>query len=100
MVSTVTSNSSLQSSPSPACLIRFRLSDIDTVQLDVPSLYDVRCSPFFDEPLRVVPEVRIYGATDRGQRVVAHVHGVLPYLYIEYQGELDPESGKAFPLSG
>ena len=38
-----------------------------------------------------VPEMRIFGATDSGQRCRLHVHGVLPYVYVDYPGELDPE---------
>ena len=41
-----------------------------------------------------VPVIRLFGATDKGQRVVVHVHGVFPYLYVSYKGKLDPESGK------
>lgn len=40
-----------------------------------------------------VPVLRIFGATENGQKVCAHVHGVFPYLYIEYDGDLDPGAG-------
>ncbi|KAI5480032.1 hypothetical protein MNV49_001997 [Pseudohyphozyma bogoriensis] len=77
-----------------AAFIRFRLSHLEVVQSKQRSEFDNRVSPFYPvgEHLRAVPEIRIYGATPRGQRVVAHVHGALPYVYIEYKGELDPES--------
>lgn len=41
-----------------------------------------------------VPVIRVFGATESGQKVCAHIHGALPYLFIEYQGSLEPEDGK------
>ncbi|KAK2757346.1 DNA polymerase zeta [Arachnomyces sp. PD_36] len=38
-----------------------------------------------------VPVIRVFGATETGQRVCAHIHGALPYLYIEYKGSLVPD---------
>lgn len=31
-----------------------------------------------------VPILRVFGATESGKPVLAHVHGVLPYMYIEF----------------
>jgi len=33
-----------------------------------------------------VPVLRVFGATENGERVCAHIHGVLPYLYVDYPG--------------
>ena len=40
-----------------------------------------------------VPVIRVFGATETGQRICVHVHGAFPYLYIEYNGSLEPEAG-------
>ena len=36
-----------------------------------------------------LPVIRVFGSTETGQKVCAHVHGALPYLYIEYRGSMD-----------
>ncbi|KKK13873.1 hypothetical protein P175DRAFT_0457016 [Aspergillus ochraceoroseus IBT 24754] len=38
-----------------------------------------------------VPVIRIFGTTETGQKVCVHVHGVFPYLYVRYDGDLNPE---------
>lgn len=40
-----------------------------------------------------VPVIRIFGATETGQKVCVHVHGAFPYLYVEYDGDLETEKG-------
>ena len=35
--------------------------------------------------------IRVFGATETGQKVLMHIHGALQYAYIEYSGSLRPE---------
>lgn len=88
-----------QTVPPDDCFIRFRLSAIDFVPSSERSHFDNRRSPFSRDELHTVPVIRIFGATDRGQRVCAHVHGAFPYVYVEYKGKLDPTSGQSRRLS-
>lgn len=89
---------SAASEPHPESFIRFRLSAIDSVPtpLRESSPYDNRRSPYSKELLRQVPVIRIFGATDKGQRVCAHVHGAFPYVFVEYKGKMDPDSGEYY----
>ncbi|CAI7612325.1 unnamed protein product [Penicillium viridicatum] len=73
---------------------RVRLNCIDHYQATASELDPPL--PFRDEVSEKdfkpkVPVIRIFGATETGQRVVVHVHGAFPYLYIEYNGSLAPE---------
>lgn len=40
-----------------------------------------------------VPVIRIFGVTETNQKVCVHVHGAIPYLYVEYDGSLEPGQG-------
>lgn len=45
-----------------------------------------------------VPVVRIFGTTETGQKICVHVHGAFPYLYVRYDGDLNPETGSSRKL--
>lgn len=78
---------------------RVRLNCIDHYQA-TPTRYDpplhkaCRTSNVSKEPR--VPVIRIFGSTETGQKVCAHVHGVFPYLYVDYGGRgLEKSQGEA-----
>ncbi|KAG5984745.1 hypothetical protein E4U55_003389 [Claviceps digitariae] len=83
-------------------LFRLRLNCIDHYQAS-PTRYDpqlrndVRASQVGKGPK--VPVIRIFGSTETGQKVCAHVHGAFPYLYVEYEGELAPDEDHALAVS-
>ncbi|KAF1982875.1 hypothetical protein K402DRAFT_424261 [Aulographum hederae CBS 113979] len=78
---------------------RFRLNCIDHYQA-APSAFD----PQIGRPLGPsqrhnappVPVIRVFGATETGQKVCAHIHGALPYLFLEYAGSIAPEAVYAY----
>ncbi|TWU74674.1 DNA polymerase zeta [Metarhizium rileyi] len=80
-------------------LFRVRLNCIDHYQA-TPTRYDpqlrndVRASQAVRGPK--VPVVRIFGSTETGQKVCAHIHGAFPYLYVEYDGDLAPDEVGAY----
>lgn len=81
-------------------IFRVRLNCIDHYQAvptpyDPPLRKDVRLSQLRKEPK--VPVVRVFGSTETGQKVCAHIHGAFPYLYIEYHGSLRPDDGEPLP---
>ena len=77
---------------------RFRLNCIDHYQKEPTSLDPALKPPVTStqgneySPVKV-PIIRIFGATDSGQKVCAHIHGAFPYLYLEYNGPLDDHEG-------
>ncbi|KAI5801709.1 hypothetical protein DFH27DRAFT_557681 [Peziza echinospora] len=70
---------------------RVRLNNIDSYQSVPTSLDPLLPSVRPGEYPRSVPVIRVFGATETGQKVCAHIHGVFPYLYVEYTGSLIPD---------
>ncbi|KZL81063.1 dna polymerase family b [Colletotrichum incanum] len=80
-------------------LFRVRLNCIDHYQA-TPTHYDPQLrndvGPAQAKKGPKVPVVRVFGSTETGQKVCAHIHGAFPYLYVEYQGSLEPEEVGAY----
>lgn len=83
-------------------VFRVRLNCIDHYQA-TPTQYDpkLRKDAHLLDVARQpkVPVIRVFGSTETGQKVCAHIHGAFPYLYIEYQGSLDRPTGELPKLS-
>ncbi|KAI0153556.1 DNA polymerase family B [Pestalotiopsis sp. NC0098] len=80
-------------------LFRVRLNCIDHYQAshtkyDPQLRNDFRLSQASKGPK--VPVIRVFGSTETGQKVCAHIHGAFPYLYVEYNGSLDPDEVGAY----
>ncbi|CAM1501679.1 Fc.00g036630.m01.CDS01 [Cosmosporella sp. VM-42] len=80
-------------------LFRVRLNCIDHYQT-APTRYDpqlrndVRPSQISKGPK--VPVIRVFGSTETGQKVCAHIHGAFPYMFVEYQDSLEPDDVGAY----
>ncbi|GAB7351860.1 hypothetical protein MBLNU459_g2414t1 [Dothideomycetes sp. NU459] len=82
-----------------ADIFRVRLNCIDHYQatpgeLD-PALWG-NAHRLSQKNLPQVPVIRVFGATETGQKVCAHIHGAFPYLYLEYSGSLAPPDVEAY----
>lgn len=77
---------------------RIRLNCVDHY-LAAPSDHD---PPLHQDAARAgkvlpkVPVIRVFGATPSGQKACIHVHGMFPYLYIEYKGGKSVDEGMNF----
>ena len=71
-------------------VLRVRVNHIDHTLVEP--------GPLDNSSQHLVPIVRIYGISSTGKKACVHVHQVFPYFYIEYTGDVNPQSGK-LPLS-
>ena len=76
-------------------LFRVRLNCVDHYQA-APTSFDPQLPNVNGASQQKVPVIRVFGATETGQKVCAHIHGAFPYLYIEYDGALITDEGKLY----
>ena len=81
----------------PNDIFRVRLNCVDHYQNNPTSLdpplwgrYTSSSSQRSNQPQ--VPVIRVFGATETGQKVCAHIHGAFPYLFVPYTDPLDTDS--------
>ena len=78
-------------------IFRVRLNCVDHYQA-TPTAFDPQFPGIYgsnqQRAVPKIPVIRVFGATETGQKVCAHVHGALPYLYVGYDGSLIPEDGE------
>ncbi|KAK9464313.1 hypothetical protein V1512DRAFT_278509 [Lipomyces arxii] len=75
-------------------VFRFQLNHIDHWQ-QTPGAYDRKQSPLGsgqEYEFYKLPVIRVFGTCDSGQTVCAHIHGVYPYMFVEYTAALDRRS--------
>ncbi|KAF1941544.1 hypothetical protein EJ02DRAFT_377518, partial [Clathrospora elynae] len=81
---------------------RFRLNCIDHYQAaptDLDPILHRNHGPSGRLGAPQVPVIRAFGVTETGQKVCAHIHGALPYLYLEYGGSLEKDVVDAYTLA-
>ncbi|KAI8615424.1 ribonuclease H-like domain-containing protein [Chytriomyces sp. MP71] len=75
----------------PEAAVSIRVVSLDWSLVPPVHGLDLTHSPFSfpPQPLKRVSVLRIFGTTKSGQKAVAHVHQVLPYFYVGYDGPVD-----------
>ena len=68
-------------------VLRVRINHIDHILVEP--------GPLDNSSQQLVPIIRVYGISSIGKKTCVHIHQVYPYFYIEYTGNVDPESGMA-----
>ena len=100
----ISANNDAPTRPSPFILTPTLTSSMDRFRVRLNCIDHYQATPTeFDPPVPHtssgvnvkdrprVSVIRVFGATETGQKVLMHVHGAFQYTYIEYSGSLIPE---------
>ncbi|XP_075227107.1 DNA polymerase zeta catalytic subunit [Lycorma delicatula] len=69
-------------------MVSLRIVTVDHYMSTPISGLDVTYSDFRGCSIKQVPVLRIFGSTDDGKKACLHIHGVFPYIYVPYDGEI------------
>ncbi|CDO93165.1 unnamed protein product [Kluyveromyces dobzhanskii CBS 2104] len=84
---------SLDSSLDPE-QINVQINNLDSYSC-FPTILDTKASKSLPGiPFAQVPVLRFYGCLSTGHKVLIHCHGILPYIFIKYDGQMN-ESASA-----
>ncbi|XP_071956758.1 DNA polymerase zeta catalytic subunit-like [Antedon mediterranea] len=67
-------------------MLSVRIVTADTYMSEPIADLDITYSDFRGCDVKRVPVVRVFGATPAGQKTCLHIHGLLPYIYVPYDG--------------
>ena len=73
--------------------MKLRINAVDFNLTKPLNEFDDMYCPFSNLPLKSVPVIRIFGKLVNGQNACAHVHGIFPYFFIEYNHNINPTQG-------
>ena len=69
-----------------AAMLSVRLVTADHCQAEPAAGWDTCYSEFRGRHATTAPVIRVFGATADGTKACVHVHGVLPYFYVPFDG--------------
>ena len=77
-------------------LFRVRLNCVDhyqAVPTELDPIFGGHITSSQSKSAPHVPVIRVFGSTETGQKVCAHIHGAFPYLYLKYDEDVSEEDG-------
>ena len=75
-------------------LINVQINSTDSYQSFPTALDKISSKSLPDLPFVQVPIVRFYGCLPTGHKILVHCHGVLPYIFIRYDGQMSDTSSE------